>query len=126
MSIITIVTGCHGLLVALWQCRLWLMYSVLCVTVHTLTSHIVSKLFPHATPLLDLKPQSTKAGFTSGLLAVGLLFILTAESLSANEWMRAQPTAMSFTPFDRSVIKTAEGGMFSETRTYYGMEFTLV
>ena len=55
---------------------------------------------------------------------------MTAESMPNNEWMRAQPTAMSLTPFDRSVIKTADNSLFTETRTYtFGdnsVEFTLV
>ena len=63
-------------------------------------------------------------GFITGLLSTGLLFALCAPAITELNWMRAQPTSLSFIPFDATTVKVVPSIIFDEVQTFNILNFS--
>ena len=76
-----IISGCQGLLLGLWKCRIWFFYTICCVVVHNAVDYLVCHFLPLRTPMLMLKPEATFEGFTAGAISCFLFFTLVSITL---------------------------------------------
>jgi hypothetical protein len=80
LSAFAIVAGITGLVVAVWKCRLWMIFAVLCITAHNASDYIVNKYSPLRTPMLNLKPDATMEGFAMGVLTSFMFFTIVSKT----------------------------------------------
>mmetsp|Transcript_42220 Transcript_42220/g.55622 ORF Transcript_42220/g.55622 Transcript_42220/m.55622 type:complete len:238 (-) Transcript_42220:517-1230(-) len=99
---ILIISGCQGLLLALWKCRIWFFYTVSCVTVHNAIDYLTCHFFPLRTPMLMLKPEATFEGFTAGAISCFLFFSIVVTYLIDLPWFMQVANRITFLPFDNT------------------------
>jgi len=110
LSAVAIITGVTGLIVALWKCRLWLIFAVLTITAHNAFDYLVNKYSPVRTPMLNLKPDATMEGFAVGVLVSFIFFTVTSMYLLDRDWFRTVPTKLSLIPFDSEAYRVDRDG----------------
>ena len=81
-SALLIITGCSGLLLSLWKCRIWFIYAICCITAHNAFDYLACHYLPFKTPIMMLKPEATFEGFTIGVIACFLFFTVVSYSLT--------------------------------------------
>lgn len=100
------------MLLALWRCRMWFFYSIVCISVHNALDYLTCRHFPFKTPMLMLKPEATLEGFAAGVLGCFLFFTATTTYLLDIAWFMQVPFKLSLIPFDSSVSVLAQGPLF--------------
>lgn len=110
-----IISGCQGLMLSLWKCRIWFFYVTCCVTIHNAVDYLMCHNFPLRTPMLMLKPEATFEGFTAGVIACFLFFTLTVTYLVDMPWFMQVPNKLSFVPFDNTAHADASGPIIVKT-----------
>ena len=78
LSAVLIISGCSGLVLALWKCRMWFFFAVCCITVHNAVDYLTCHYFPTKTQMLMLKPEATLEGFVAGAIACFLFFTIVS------------------------------------------------
>jgi CDP-diglyceride synthetase len=73
----------------------------------------MEKYCPFRTKIYDLKPKATMEGFIAGVLTALIVNFTIGTALLKSEWARAQPTAFTLIPFDRSCYTIAETEIFA-------------
>ena len=79
LSAFLIISGCSGMLMSLWMCRMWFFYAVCCVTTRNLIDHFVCTWFPMRTHMSKLKPEATVEGFIAGIVASFGFYVAVSE-----------------------------------------------
>lgn len=109
------MTGCNGLIVALWHCRLWFVYAVLITSVFKIANWLAKHVL-NGSPLLALDQSST---WESYIFSVGMTLVtywMFASKLSRNEWALAKSQGLSLTPFES--VTVADTAMFTQLNKY--------
>ena len=81
-SALIIISGCSGLLLSLWKCRMWFFYTVCCITARNLIDHLVGSCSPLKIRMLMLKPEATLEGFIAGIIASFAFFAIVSATRS--------------------------------------------
>lgn len=114
-SALLIITGCSGLLLSLWKCRIWFIYAICCITAHNAFDYLACHYLPFKTPIMMLKPEATFEGFTIGVIACFLFFTVTVTYIVDIPWFLQTPTMISLIPFDNTAHALATGPIYEKT-----------
>jgi len=108
------VIAFNGHLTGLWKCRIWFIFPLATVALRNAIEYLVEKYCPFRTKIYDLKPKATMEGFVAGVIAALIFNFTVGQAILQSDWARAQPTSLSWIPFDKSSYSVADGRLFDK------------